>query len=375
MVTPPQLPVQPIGLFFDPTITSKLEGTKLKSGWTIIEKLRQAGVGSPGQTGSNFSIGYRAEKDGVQAFLKVYDLARALHVNRGNIMGAFSSITRIHNFECTILQVCDEARLDRIIRVLDRAEEEIPTPSGYPMPIAYIVFELADGDIRQAVNRSSLIEDVWKFEILHNVAVGLQQLHGQQIVHQDIKPSNVLTFDQLKQGVKIADLGQAIRKGVYVEHEKWNMAGDPKYAPPEQVYGFRATEWIDRRESCDFYQLGSLVSYLFAGITPNEYYCRELNKAILPAAWMGGWVGTYDEVLPHISAAFPLYIEEIQEAFPEWARTKLVEMISQMCNPDYKRRGDPKSRMQHERPLGINKYVSRFDRLRSYARIETRKHA
>jgi len=35
------------------------------------------------------------------------------------------------------------------------------------------------------------LELTWIFRTLHNIATGLKQLHGQEIAHQDLKPSSL----------------------------------------------------------------------------------------------------------------------------------------------------------------------------------------
>jgi serine/threonine protein kinase len=45
-------------------------------------------------------------------------------------------------------------------------------------------------------------------KIIKQLAAGLHQIHSQQIVHCDLKPSNILITDSLD--VKIADFGQAV---------------------------------------------------------------------------------------------------------------------------------------------------------------------
>ena len=61
---------------------------------------------------------------------------------------------------------------------------------------------------------------------LHHIAVGLQQLHGEGIAHQDLKPSNVLFFETF--GAKLADLGCAdtLKNPASSPHGHWGITGD-----------------------------------------------------------------------------------------------------------------------------------------------------
>src|SRR5579859_1957573 len=247
---------------FDPSIAHNLVGTMLPDGWLLTEKARQGFVG-PDETGGHFSVGYIAEKDGKQAFVKVFDLGGALMQNAGNVMQAMMMLGQNHQYECQLLDICNAAHLDRIVQVLGRGQASITTSQGLSTPIPYIIFERAASDIRRALHKANVIEDAWRLTMLHHVAVGVQQLHGQQIAHQDIKPSNVLIFESGGESAKLADLGRASRNdGLSAAHDSLAIAGDFNYAPPEQAYGVFAPEWRDRREGCDLYHLGALLAFV-----------------------------------------------------------------------------------------------------------------
>lgn len=368
----------PQGFFLDINIASTLEGKTLNSGWEILEKLSEdKGKQAKYSTGGFFSVCYRAQRKlgGTveEGFLKVFDIASAMMMNGNNFMRSLNQITSSHQFECAMLDICKTANFDRIVRIIDRGEEQLATQQGFPMPIAYIVFEKADGDIRKAIRKATSIEHVWIFTVLHNVAVGINQLHGKKITHQDLKPSNVLTFDIDNKGAKIGDLGRAVAHGhTLVGHESDAVAGDRGYAPPEQAYEHRAAEWVDRRESCDLYHLGCLMCFLFAATQPNQFYKLHLDKSILPALWQGQSRGNYEEALPHLSSVFAQFLESIANSFPDWCREECLELVRRMCNPDYRLRGDPKTRAMHGKPLGVDRFITTFNRLSLEAKINTK---
>lgn len=365
----PALP--PGGLFFDPTVAHNLVGQALPNGWVVTRKLR-TGPGAADETGGHFSVGYVAERDKREAFVKVFDLATALAVDMSNIMAAMAKIAQDHQYESNLLDLCNSAGLDRIVTVLDRGQAMIAAPGGFPTPLPYIVFELANGDIRKTLAKSTAIEEAWLFRMLHQVAVGLQQLHGQAIAHQDLKPSNILTFDEA--GAKIADLGRASRNDGRggMPHDGLTIAGALAYAPPEQAYGVQATEWRDRREGCDLYHLGCLIAFVFTGTTPNEAYLG-LPEAIRPPTWGGKWNDSYEAVYPQISATFAAYLAEMKADLPGWAADRIISLVADLCNPDYLRRGDPTARGQADAPLGIDRFISRLDRLAHDAKVQAKK--
>lgn len=332
-VTPTPKPIE-----IDPHIAHKLEGMTTPCGWRLKDKVRKD-MPTPDETGGNFSVGYLAEKDGETAFVKVFDLGAALWRNSHNIMKAMMMLGQDHQYECQLLEICRAAKLDRVVQVISQGQADVEVDQGLATPIPYIVFEYAEHDIKRALQKTSAIEDAWRLRMLHNVAVGLQQLHTDNIAHQDFKPSNVLVFEKDDIGAKIADLGRASRNdGSHARHDGNNIAGDPQYAPPEQAYGIRAVEWRDRNEGCDVYHLGALLAFIFTGITPNSYYAR-LPDEIRPVIWRGNWKGTYEEVIHNIQAAFAEYLDAIRLDLPAWAADDLITMIGEMCDPDYMKSG------------------------------------
>lgn len=359
-----------------------LIGHQFPNGWVITEKLQRPGsIGAEDLTGSYFSIGYIATKTEQRsngssvvknAFVKAIDVQKALTVNGGmSLMDRLKLVTNGHTFECSILDVCIKAKLDRVVSIIDKGE--LTPPAGSMVGVPYIMFELADGDLRKIVSRSSKIDDAWRFRVLHDVAVGIQQLHSQRIAHQDLKPSNVLVFDVEGRGAKIGDLGRASQRGLDVEHDKLVVAGHPSYAPPEQMFGVRPERWEDRREGCDLYHLGTLATFLFSGITPTDHYLESLPLNVRPNPWGGNGSCNYQTALPFLTAEFTVFLEKVSKDFPGWASVEITSMIQNACDPDYGKRGDPAARRKVGSPLGIETFVSRFDRLAKQAAVEARK--
>ncbi|MFH1495621.1 MAG: protein kinase [Pseudomonadota bacterium] len=347
-----------------------LVGMSLPNGWQVVERI--PGREDPGfehVTGGHFSVGYIVEKDGRKAFAKAFNIANALQ--RQNAMNAILTISTEYLYEKELLDFCRNKKLGRVVQAIDTGELSIPWAeyNNFPTPVPYLIFELADEDIRRAIGRAGKLEDAAKLRYLHEVAVGLTQLHNNHVAHQDLKPSNVLLFDSLGQGAKIADLGRASRRGAAAAHDGYLIAGDSTYAPPEQLYGVSAPDWVDRRLACDAFHLGGLVAFLFCGIAPLAGL-----KAHLPEEyWPGRWQGSYEDVLPQLIHAFSRFLESLVAEFPPWARDELRKIVSELCNPDYAKRGDPKARQMHGRPIGVDRFVSRFDRLAKRAMVEARK--
>ena len=96
--------------------------------------------------------------------------------------------------------------------------------------IAAIVFEWADcGSVEGLINRGFLLDEKVLASIFYQIVCGLSYLHEQGIVHQDIKPSNVLMFSDGT--VKISDFGIGHRF-----QSADTVVGTPAYQAPE-VFG------------------------------------------------------------------------------------------------------------------------------------------
>ena len=99
--------------------------------------------------------------------------------------------------------------MDRVVRALDSGSITVD-PSIPFTNVPYLIFEAADADIRLHLDTSSASTIAWRLRALHHIATGLKQLHGADIAHQDIKPSNILVFvlESLSTVSKVADLCQ-----------------------------------------------------------------------------------------------------------------------------------------------------------------------
>ena len=363
-------------------LVGDLIGQSLPGGWIINRQLPRAGsAGATDMSGSFFSIGYIARKTEkvrevekiTEAFLKVIDIKNALKAQDTGktMMQRLSLVTESYGFECAILDICEKAKLDRVVKIIGKGE--LPPPPGSDIDIPYILFELADGDVRKIVSKTNKIDDAWRFRVLHDVAVGLSQLHGVEVAHQDLKPSNVLMFENAGQGAKIGDLGRASHRSIGAGHDGFTIAGAKTYAPPEQVYGICPERWEDRREGCDLYHLGTLTTFLFSGITPTNFYIQELPPELRPSVWGGSSTTNYLTALPLLTATFTDFVDVVSNEIPEWARAEVVQIILNACNPDYLKRGDPYARQQVGNPIGLDTFVSRFAHLSKRAEVEMRR--
>lgn len=348
-----------------------LVGHTIGAGWTVQFRLAnpRADVSATGdKTGSTFSVGYQVESGSQTAFLKVFDIVSAFGPGR-DLLTELNKITDSYQHEKALLGLCTSGRMSRVVKILDHGDIPVPFPipgnPDYELKLHYIVFERADGgDIRDIFNSFDQVTDAVRLEYLHHISVGLQQLHLATIVHQDLKPSNVIVFKEDDKGAKIADFGRALKRGMTAAHEGYTIAGDPLYAPPEQMYDYRATDWRERREACDLFQLGSLIAFMFSGKNATAGIIEALPDDLRP----GQWHGTYPDVLPMVQQGFAIFLASIRQSFPTWAADELETIIALACEPDVHRRGDPRARAQTGRPLGLDRFISRLNVLRVEAK-------
>jgi eukaryotic-like serine/threonine-protein kinase len=347
----------------DNTPATRLSGLTLENGW-IVGDILAVGRAQEGDEGSGgtFSVSYLVTKEGKTAFLKAFDLDNVLK-KRGNRswMETLQQETTAFNNEKGLNTFCVSSRMRQVVKIIEHGDVTVPSVQGDMVnEIPYMVLELADGgDVRSYLKQSSLHDLSIKFRYLKEIVLGIAQLHAEKISHQDIKPSNVMIFEAA--GAKIGDLGRASVQGIVGVYDGWVIAGDHGYAPPEQLYGLTLNEWVDRRERCDLYQFGSLISFLMFGVTVNTILQTRLSKDIAPRRW-GDGQSTYSQALPYLQKAFYEGLEEYKHSLPNWLGNRVVDLIDQCSNPDYTKRG-ARSVMGKKNflGLGLNRFVSELD--------------
>lgn len=359
----------------------QLSGMTLDDHWVVTDpvgwkidlatgKVIHADDGS----GGNFSACYFVEKREpgkapTKAFLKGIDISRAMGAS--DMLKALKEIVDTANFEKELLKLCGERKMDRVVLAL--ASGDINLGPNIQDSVPYIIFELADGDVRRRLRQiSDDVKAAWTLRAMHNATVGLSQLHSAQVAHQDVKPSNVLDFEDASV-FKLGDVGRALREGVSVPHENANIAGDPAYAPPELLYGWRDPDWRGRRLGCDLYLLGSLVCFFFLGQGTTPLLMKELAPEHRPLRFGGSWAGSYQDALPFVRRAFSKVLMDLDSAVPEGIRQEIISTVRELCEPDVSVRGHPLNRAAiHTNRFGLERYVSQFDLLARHAEVGAR---
>ncbi|MCV2352630.1 hypothetical protein LNV09_00485 [Paucibacter sp. B2R-40] len=329
-----------------------LKGKTTPAGWLIGDQVSFAAD----HTGGYFSDCYYVEKDGRKAFLKALDILKFDISQIGWLLGAF-------NYEAELAKLCRDKRLVRIAQVFESDNVE-RDPNAAPLlrNVPFLIFELADGDIRDSVDVSKNVTDQWRFQILHQTTLALLQLHKEKIAHQDLKPSNVLRFDDR---LKLGDLGRSSLRGKVAPHDGEAIAGALNYAPFEQRYGYLRPDWLERRLSVDVFHLGCLVVFNFTNICFPDFVIGKLADAHKPNVWGD----SYEQVIDHIKAAMVDALAELSNDFPERFRAELIDIVLDLCHPDPTVRGRAGTDKSSAGPLWLERYVAKFDILRKKAGI------
>ena len=336
-----------------------LEGMTLSNGWKVVKKLTPP----PHSTGGNFSIGYRVKNtDGREAYLKALDFSSAFQSE--DTPRALQAMTEAFNFERDLLEKCRNRRLDRVVLALDDGKTQIPGHNQLSGTVYYIVFEYAKGNVRDEVESFEAFDLAWCLRSLHFTAVGLQQLHSAGIAHQDLKPSNVLVFDDLK--TKISDLGCASDSQLRSRRDRFLVPGDRGYAPIDQFYNKNARRFADRCLG-DLYLLGSLFFFYFCRCSAT--HAIQVKLASYPGIQL---TSDFNSDLPYIRQAFNDALEDLKteiNKYSEGISSEVIDIVTQLCEPDPTRRGDPRSSMSVVPRHSIERYVSRLNFLARKAEL------
>jgi serine/threonine-protein kinase len=141
-----------------------------------------------------------------------------------------------------------------IVRVFD---------TGVDGEVCYIVMELVDSPtLAESLDRDGPKAPAETVRIARQILEALSHAHSAGVVHRDVKPTNVLTGDQV---VKMTDFG--IAKAAFAHSDlatTGKLLGTAKYLAPEQVTG----KPVDAR--ADLYAVGVVMYEMLTGRVPFE---------------------------------------------------------------------------------------------------------
>lgn len=313
-----------------------LIGYTFKTGW----KVKREHLRPDNATGGAFSICLDVEKDGKEYFMKALDFDAHLRKsdNAGDEVKAINDMTAQHLYEERLCKICKEGNLKKVVHVIDSGQEIVPSLN---ILVPYLIFDKADMDVHDFLEKVEQFDFVWHLKTLHQVALGLLELHKVRITHQDIKPSNILFFNN---DVKLSDLGRSFCEYVQSPFEEKQYPGDHNYWPPEKRYSRNIEKSWEQRCLTDCYLLGSLMTYYLTRESMNSIMDRHMPQSMHPSTFNGRW----EEVVGPLKIAFVEALTEIEETIPyrrkgskseEIFRNRLLFTIERLCFPIYEERG------------------------------------
>ncbi len=151
----------------------------------------------------------------------------------------------------------------------------------------FIVMEFIDGvTLEKLLETKGALSLKFSLYIARHVLQALAYAHRCAVIHQDIKPANImLTVDRT---VKLTDFGIAHLRDELPDHSPEMVMGTPKYISPEQLKG------VPVDERCDIYSFGVTFYEMLTGNLP------------FPT----------DGILHHHLATPPMPLRAYQPAFP-----------------------------------------------------------
>lgn len=134
---------------------------------------------------------------------------------------------------------------------------------GVEGDIHYIVMEYIDGiTLKELINTRAPFEPEETLGVAIQIAQALSHAHQNKVVHQDIKPQNILISE--RGVVKVTDFGIASAQAVNSSTTTNSTVGSIHYFSPEQAQG----RYVDQRS--DIYSLGIVMFEMATGTLPFE---------------------------------------------------------------------------------------------------------
>lgn len=195
-----------------------------------------------------------------------------VYLGRSFLTGQTVAIKRVHDKYANIPSIRKRAKLEaslefrhpNLVEMIGYCEEQ---PNKGPI---FIVSRLVHGVtldqyVKNSLNSCPKEIRVQKVcELIYRVLDALDFIHSRNVIHMDIKPSNIM----LENGsnVRLMDLGIAFA-GDDMDITSAGLVGTPKYAAPEQVLeAGQKIFHVDK--TADFYELGVTLYELLTGTNP-----------------------------------------------------------------------------------------------------------
>lgn len=171
-----------------------------------------------------------------------------------------------------------------IVRVFDFGQQD---------DYYYYAMEFLDGrSLRELIHDRGHLSAYHATEIVLEAARGLAHAHHHDVIHRDVKPSNIMIGSEGE--VKLVDFGLALHKTSEILTATSISLGTPAYMSPEQIEGGRE----DLSPKSDIYSLGVTLYEALAGRRPFEG-------------------DNHYDVMKHVLFDQPVPIRQVRKSTPE----------------------------------------------------------
>jgi serine/threonine-protein kinase len=170
-------------------------------------------------------------------------------------------------------------RESRLAAALDHPNVIPIYEAGEEQDLVYIAMRYVPGsNLKALLERKGPLDAAQVVSVIGQIASALNAAHDMDLVHRDVKPSNILVVeaggpDELHH-VYLSDFGIAKQRASSVLTMTGMFVGTADYASPEQIEG----KELDQRS--DVYSLGCV---LFECLTGNRAYERDSEVALMYA--------------------------------------------------------------------------------------------
>ncbi len=195
-------------------------------------------------------------------------------------------VLRLQDDGNTVVRLEHEARLMRRLEhpnVLDVYE------LGHEGDTHYIVMELADCSVADAVEEAGKIDPAQAVRWMLDVLSALDAAHAEEVIHRDVKPQNLLLCHGGR--VKLADFGIALVASAEERATDVHaLLGSGVFMPPEQAEDARSVG-----PQADIYAVATTLFYLLTGGNPLGLYDAGENSP--------RWHGVPEPLVPILQKA------------------------------------------------------------------------